>query len=155
MSAVRNMFGAFAVLLPLDFKFMSVDQPWLACLIFNIFRSQPVPYRCHSLSQFFSPMAQQPLVGQGLLIIVAPRSHAVRWTAPPVGRTSLDEWSARCRDLYLTTYNTHKRQISMPAARFELAPTPRGHWDRLILSQSRTLITWSNIVCSVCYFILS
>jgi len=27
MTAVRNIFGAFAVLLPLDFKFMSVDQP--------------------------------------------------------------------------------------------------------------------------------
>ena len=31
-----------------------------------------------------------------------------------VGRTPLDEWSARRRDLYLTTYNTHNRQISMP-----------------------------------------
>jgi len=28
-------------------------------------------------------------------------------------RTPLDEWSARCRDLYLTTHNTHKRQTSM------------------------------------------
>ena len=26
-----------------------------------------------------------------------------------VGRTPLDEWSARCRDLYLTTHNTHNR----------------------------------------------
>jgi hypothetical protein len=30
------------------------------------------------------------------------------------GRTPLDEWSARRRDLYLTTNNTHNRQISMP-----------------------------------------
>ena len=30
-----------------------------------------------------------------------------------VGRTSLDEWSARRRDLYLTTHNTHNRQTSM------------------------------------------
>jgi len=29
------------------------------------------------------------------------------------GRTPLDEWSARRRDLYLTTHNTHNRQISM------------------------------------------
>jgi hypothetical protein len=29
-------------------------------------------------------------------------------------RTPLDEGSARCRDLYLTTHNTHKRQTSMP-----------------------------------------
>ena len=31
-----------------------------------------------------------------------------------VGRTPLDEWSARRRDLYLTTHDTHNRQISMP-----------------------------------------
>jgi hypothetical protein len=31
-----------------------------------------------------------------------------------VGRTPLDEWSIRRRDLYLTTHNTHNRQTSMP-----------------------------------------
>jgi len=36
-------------------------------------------------------------------------------------RTSLVEWSARRRDLYLTTRNTHKRQISMSPAGFEAA----------------------------------
>ena len=30
-----------------------------------------------------------------------------------VGKTPLDEWSARRRDLNLTTYNTHSRQTSM------------------------------------------
>jgi hypothetical protein len=38
-----------------------------------------------------------------------------------LGRTPLDEWSARCRDLYQTTHNTHKRQTSMPPAGFEPA----------------------------------
>jgi hypothetical protein len=38
-----------------------------------------------------------------------------------LGRTPLDEWSARRGDLYLTTHNTHKRQTSMPAAGFECA----------------------------------
>ena len=37
-----------------------------------------------------------------------------------VGRTLLDEWSARRRDLYLTTHDTHNRQISMPPVGFEL-----------------------------------
>ena len=36
-----------------------------------------------------------------------------------VGRTPLDEWSARRRDLYLTTHNTHNRQTSMPPVGFE------------------------------------
>jgi hypothetical protein len=31
-----------------------------------------------------------------------------------LGRTSLDQWSSRRRDLYLTTNNTHKRQTLMP-----------------------------------------
>ena len=31
-----------------------------------------------------------------------------------VGRSPLDEWSARRRNLYLTTHDTHNRQISMP-----------------------------------------
>jgi hypothetical protein len=49
-----------------------------------------------------------------------------------VGRTPLDEWSARRGDLYLTTHNTHNRQTSMPRwdsnSRFQQAssrrPTP-------------------------------
>jgi hypothetical protein len=36
-------------------------------------------------------------------------------------RTPLDEWPVRCRDLYLTTQNTHNRQTSMPPAGFEPA----------------------------------
>jgi len=37
--------------------------------------------------------------------------HTQRRTT--VGRTPLDEWSARRRDLYLTTHDTHNRQIYM------------------------------------------
>ena len=36
-----------------------------------------------------------------------------------VGRTPLDESSARRRDLYLTTHDTHNRQIPMPPVGFE------------------------------------
>ena len=36
-----------------------------------------------------------------------------------VGMTPLDEWSARRRDLYLTTHNTHIRQTSKPPVGFE------------------------------------
>ena len=59
---------------------------------------------------------------------------APSWPGPPhyrgftitlrhttVGRTPLDEWSARLRDLYLTAHNTHNRQIFMPATGFEFA----------------------------------
>ena len=46
-------------------------------------------------------------------------SHTELPTA--VGRTTLDEGSARRRDLYLTTHNTHKRQTSMHPAGFKPA----------------------------------
>ena len=36
-----------------------------------------------------------------------------------VGRTPLDEWSARRRDLYLTTHNTHNRHTPTPPVGFE------------------------------------
>ena len=43
--------------------------------------------------------------------------HTKRRTT--VSKTPLDERSARRRDLYLTTYDTHNRQISMPSVGFE------------------------------------
>jgi hypothetical protein len=36
-----------------------------------------------------------------------------------LSRTPLDEWSARCKDLYVKTHNTHSRQTSMPPPGFE------------------------------------
>jgi hypothetical protein len=38
-----------------------------------------------------------------------------------LGRTPLDEWRTRRRDLYLTTHNTNKRQTSMSPVGFEPA----------------------------------
>jgi len=43
--------------------------------------------------------------------------HTQRHTT--VGRTSLDEWSGRRWDLYLTTHNTQHREKSMPPTGFE------------------------------------
>jgi hypothetical protein len=76
------------------------------------------------------PIAQQPLVGQTLLIIEASRSHSD--TPHSVGR----------KDLCLTTHNTHKRKTSRPAGAIrtrnpskravaDARLRPRGHWDRL------------------------
>ena len=57
----------------------------------------------------FFPWRNSPPVGQ------APhyRGFTVTLTHTTFGRTPLDEWSARHRDLYLTTQNIHKRQTSM------------------------------------------
>jgi hypothetical protein len=43
--------------------------------------------------------------------------HTQRHTT--VGRTPVDEWSARRRHLCLTTHNTQNRQTSMPPVGFE------------------------------------
>jgi len=66
-------------------------------------------------------MVKQPPVGQWLLIIEISRSHSRDIT---FDRTLLGEWSARRRDLYLTTHNTHNRQTSKLPAGFE--PTIPG-----------------------------
>jgi len=51
----------------------------------------------------------------GAPILDVSRSH----TMTQHSRTPLDEWSARRRDLYLTTHDTHNRQISMPPVGFK------------------------------------
>ena len=92
----------------------------------------------YSSPNFLFFMAQQPLVCQELLII---EGFMITHRRTTRGRTPLDEWSARRRDLNLTTHNTHNRQTSMRSVGFE--PTslsrraaadprlrPRGRWDR-------------------------
>jgi hypothetical protein len=57
------------------------------------------------------------LMWQGLLIFEDSWSHSV--TPTTLGRTPLDEWSARRRDLYRTTHNKHNRYTFTPPAGFE------------------------------------
>jgi hypothetical protein len=74
--------------------------------------------------------------------------HTQRRTT--VGRTSLDEWSVRRMDLYLTTHNIHNRQTSMPGgirthdisrqAAADRRLRPRGHWDQHIIMINKALI---------------
>jgi len=54
------------------------------------------------------------------------------------GRISLDEGSARRRDLYLTTPNTHNRLISMPPAGFEPAIPATGRPQIRALDRATT-----------------
>ena len=60
--------------------------------------------------------------------------HTQRRTT--VGRTPLDEWSARRRDFYLISHNIQNRQTSMPPggiwAAADLRLRQRGHWDRFV-----------------------
>jgi hypothetical protein len=58
-----------------------------------------------------------PVAGFSLLVFVRFLDHTQR--SATVGRTPLDEGSARRRDLYLTTHNTHNRQTSTSPVGFE------------------------------------
>ena len=86
------------------------------------------------------------------------------------GRTPLDEWSARRRDLYLTTHDTHNRQISMPPVGFahllrSWVRIPPGAWifvycecrvlsgrglcDELITRPEECYRLWCVVVCDL------
>jgi len=72
----------------------------------------------HVVGLLFFSWRNNLIVGLGLRIHeVFFLDHTQRHTTN--GRTPLDEWSARRRDLYLTTHNTHNRQTSMLPVGFE------------------------------------
>jgi len=54
-------------------------------------------------------------------------SHLIVLIHTTLGGTALDEGSARCKDLYPTTHNTHKKETSMLPAGFEPA-IPTSEW---------------------------
>jgi len=70
------------------------------------------------VSFFFFLWRFDPIPGNGLPwkgFTISPIGHVT------LGRTPLEEWSARRRDIYLTKYNTHNRQSSRPSTGFEPA----------------------------------
>jgi hypothetical protein len=62
-------------------------------------------------------------------------NHTRRTT---VGRTALDEGSARRRVLYLTTHNTHNRQTAMPPLGFELTISESERLQTYALDRAAT-----------------
>ena len=60
--------------------------------------------------------------------------HTQRRTT--VGRTFLDEWLARRRDLYLITHNTHNRQTSTPPVGFEPTISAVGRLQNYALDRA-------------------
>jgi len=64
-----------------------------------------------------------------------------------VGRTALDDWPARCKDLYLTTHNTHNRQTSMPPVGFEPEITESERPQTHVLDRAATGIGCCEVKC--------
>jgi hypothetical protein len=83
-----------------------------------IYLTQPLLNRicdveCFSLEPIpFFPMNRQPPWGPRPPHFSRLHDHTL-FRHTTLGRTPLDEWSARRRELYLTTHNNHNRQTSM------------------------------------------
>jgi hypothetical protein len=92
-----------------------------------------------SCRRLWPPVSGYGLLSQGMASSFTRfLDHTQRRTT--VGRTPLDEWSARRRDFYLTTQHTQQTNIHTPGgirthdrsrrSAVELRFRPRGHWDR-------------------------
>ena len=102
-----------------------LKKPYKATFTFTFYCFIPL---CNKLAQMFfclfswrhNPLwlyFHSPVTGFSFLVFEVSLSHIKRRVT--VGRTPLDEWSIRHRDLYLTTHYTHNRQTSMPPVGFE------------------------------------
>jgi hypothetical protein len=89
------------------------------------------------MTDFFLPWRESP-VG---LKLPHYRGLMMKFRQTTLGRTRLDEWSARRTELYLTTHNNRKRQTSIPPVGFKpIIPASKrqqnnafrshGHWKR-------------------------
>ena len=72
-----------------------------------------------------------------------------------LGRTPLNEWSARRRDLYLTTHNTHKREPFIPLAEFEPAIPASERPQTNAVDREATGIGWNRITFRNLFSLLS
>ena len=78
------------------------------------------------------------------LLSEVPRSHSVGLTTPR--SIPLDEGSRRRTELYLTTRNTHERQMSMSSAGFEpaIAAIDRPQTHIADLAATNNYLHWHN-----------
>ena len=118
-------------------------------------RSQPVSANNFWISGFFFcflPNSPQWARASSLMRFL---DHTQRRTT--AGRTPLDEWSARRRDLYPTTHNTHNIQISMPPVGFEPTIPANERPQTIALDGAATgtgkLKIWNDQYTNKCLFI--
>jgi len=101
-------------------------------------------------------MARQPLVGQGLLMIEASRSHSD--TPHSVGLLWTSDQPDTETSICTSTHNTHNRVISMPpagirtripASKRPQTPRlrPRDQWDRQVINNTHLYVS----ALKVCY----
>ena len=138
----------------LDFGVTITSRPthWIAWICTNKeARTEDFPYSSNSKLTRFTALTLRRLMlyiymEHPFLMFL---DHTQRRST--VGRTPLDEWSARRRDLYLTTHDTHNRQISMPPVGFKptISAGERPQAARLLRSVLRRCV-WSRNIKNRC-----
>jgi hypothetical protein len=88
----------------------------------------------------FCFLSRQPPMGRGVLIQEVSRLHT---TLTTLGRTPLDKWSARRRDIHLTTY-TH------PSKKTKLHASDRIFFKLILLF----VILWIHVIDDNVHFVL-
>jgi hypothetical protein len=66
-----------------------------------------------------------------------------------IGKTPLDEWSARHGDLYLTTHNIHNRQTSMPPSVRRPSPSTARPLGPSLSNTANTILRYGWICLSI------
>ena len=84
------------------------------------------------------------------------RGFEIKLRHTKLGRTPLDEWSARRRHSCLTTHNTRKRLTTMPPAGFEpeipTSDRPQTHaFDRAATGIGLDKVRWRFFLCLIKY----
>jgi hypothetical protein len=81
------------------------------------------------------------------------RGFTITFRHTTLGRTPLDEWSVRRRDLYPTAHNTHNRQTTVTPVGFEPA-TLASEWPQTHAFEGATsgIGRWYYIASKIAYF---
>jgi hypothetical protein len=102
-------------------------------------------HNTHTVSSSF--FLSYPDLFNLLIVGVCAWPHSITHTHT-LGKTPLDEGSARRTELYLTAHNTHKRQTSMPPAGFEPAIPESGRPQTHVLDRLASLLRIPNFIIS-------
>ena len=121
----------------------STDSRWRQLVTMPSFE----PCAWENRSRTFYLKVQQPQVDQGFTITLR---HST------LGRTPLNEWSSRSRELYLTTHNAHNRHTYIKApgeirTRNPCNKPPQSHAIERATTEMRCTVTDTSISSVIWY----
>ena len=113
-------------------------------LLTRVSLSQPYSYVCNlNITTFYNFFWHKSPQWAKVSSFTRFLDHTQRLTT--LSRTSLDEGSARRRDLYLTTHNTHNKQTSVPPVGFEPIISAGERQETYALDRAATGTVFHNL----------